>query len=108
MAGLLHDLLMAIAVAGRTCAGLAFVLAATQKSMHWRILPGVISNYRILPRWMNWPVSALLPPVEMLVGMGLLSALSYLAAVPIARRIGHRHAVDQGLLGLAAAKAEAS
>ena len=33
---------------------------------------------------------------------------SFADAVAIARRIGHRHAVDQGLQGLAAAKAEAS
>jgi hypothetical protein len=74
MAPMLHDLLAAVSVAGRTCAGLVFVLAATQKAMHWRILPGVISNYRLLPRWMNWPVAALLPPLEMVLGIALLSA----------------------------------
>ena len=74
MAPMLHDLLMAIAVAGRTCVGLIFLVAATQKARHWRILPGVIANYRLLPRWMNWPAAALLPPVEMLVAVGLLSA----------------------------------
>jgi tetratricopeptide (TPR) repeat protein len=36
------------------------------------------------------------------------SVAAFADAVAIARRIGHRHAVDQGLLGLAAAKAEAS
>jgi hypothetical protein len=74
MAGMLHDLLLAVWVAGRTCVGLVFVLAATQKAMHWRILPGVVSNYRLLPRALSWPVAALLPPVEALLGIGLLSA----------------------------------
>ena len=68
MAGMLHDLLAAASVAGRTGVGLVFLLAATQKAMHWRILPGVISNYRLLSRWMNWPVAALLPPLEMMSG----------------------------------------
>ncbi|HTI27094.1 MAG TPA: hypothetical protein VL652_39280, partial [Kutzneria sp.] len=36
------------------------------------------------------------------------SVAAFADAVAIARRIGHRHAVDQGLQGLAAAKAEAS
>jgi hypothetical protein len=74
MAPLLHDLLAAVSVAGRTGVGLVFVLAATQKAMHWRILPGVISNYRLLPRWMHWPVAVLLVPLEMVLGVTLLSA----------------------------------
>jgi hypothetical protein len=75
MAAALHDLLAAAAVAGRTCAGLVFVLAATQKAQAWRILPGVIANYRLLPRWMTGPAAALLPPVEMVLAILLLSAL---------------------------------
>ena len=50
-----------------------FLLAATQKAQHWRILPGVIANYRLLPRWIV-PVAALLPPLEMVVAILLLSA----------------------------------
>jgi hypothetical protein len=74
MAGLLHDLLVATSVAGRASVGLVFVLAATQKAMHWRFLPAVIANYRLLPRGMSGLVAALLPPVEMMLGIGLLSA----------------------------------
>lgn len=74
MAALLHDLWAAASVAGRTCVGLVFILAATQKAGHWRILPGVIANYRLLPRWMSWPVAALLPPAEMILAIALLSA----------------------------------
>jgi hypothetical protein len=74
MAALLHDLWAAASVAGRTGGGLVFMLAAIQKAAHWRILPGVIANYRLLPRWMNWPVAALLPPAEVILGIALLSA----------------------------------
>jgi hypothetical protein len=74
MAGMLHDLLAAASVAGRTCVGLVFLLAAVQKAGHWRILLGVIANYRLLPRWMAWPVAALLPPTEMILAILLLSA----------------------------------
>ncbi len=75
MGATLHDVLAAAAVAGRTCGGLVFLLAAVQKAQHWRILPGVIANYRLLPRWMNGPAAALLPPVEMVLAVLLLSAL---------------------------------
>lgn len=74
MAAMLQDLLAAASVAGRVCVGLVFLLAAMQKAMHWRILPGVISNYRLLPRGMAWPAAALLPPVEMILAILLLSA----------------------------------
>ena len=74
MAALLHDLWAAASVAGRTGVGLVFMLAATQKAMHWRVLPGVVANYRLVPRWMNWPAAALLPPAEMILGIALLSA----------------------------------
>lgn len=69
-----HALFGILSVAGRTCVGLVFLLAATQKSQHWKILSGVIANYRLLPRWMVWPAAALLPPVEMGVAILLLSA----------------------------------
>jgi hypothetical protein len=75
MAALLHDLWAAASVAGRTCVGLVFLMAAVQKAGHWRILPGVVANYRLLPRWMSWPVAALLPPAEMILSILLLSAL---------------------------------
>lgn len=74
MAALLHELLAAASVAGRTAVGLVFILAATQKAMHWRILSGVIANYRLLPRWAVWPAAALLPPAEMILAILLLSA----------------------------------
>ena len=69
-----QELLAAGEVAGRVCAGLVFVLAATQKAQHWRIFSAVLANYRLLPRALVTPAAALLPPVEMLVGILLLSA----------------------------------
>lgn len=69
-----HQLLAAISVAGQVCAGLVFLAAATQKASHWRILPGVIANYRLLPRWAVAPAASLLPPLEMILALLLLSA----------------------------------
>jgi len=71
-----HELLAALSVAGRVCAGLVFLAAAAQKAAHWRILPGVIANYRLLPRVLVDPAAALLPPLEMIVGVALLSAMA--------------------------------
>ena len=72
--GLEQQLLAAGSVAGRVCVGLVFILAATQKTQHWRVFSGVVANYRLLPRPLIGPVAALLPPLEMLVGILLLSA----------------------------------
>src|SRR5579872_5839182 len=74
MAGLAHELLAAASVAGRICVGLVFLLAGVQKGMHWRVLPGVIANYRLLPRGMEVPAAALLPPAEVVLAILLLSA----------------------------------
>jgi Methylamine utilisation protein MauE len=74
--GIEHQLLAIASVAGRVCVGLVFLLAAIQKVQHWRILTGVIANYRLLPRAGVGLASALLPPLEMLVGVLLLSAMA--------------------------------
>jgi uncharacterized membrane protein YphA (DoxX/SURF4 family) len=74
MDGIGHELWAVLSVAGRVCVGLVFVLAAVQKAQHWKLLSGVISNYRLLPRFAVPAVSALLPPVELTVGLLLLSA----------------------------------
>jgi hypothetical protein len=63
-----------MAEAGQVCVGLVFLLAAVQKVQHWRLLPGVIANYRLLPAWAVSPAAALLPPLELLLAIGLLSA----------------------------------
>jgi hypothetical protein len=69
-----HQLLVAISVAGQTCVALVFLAAGVQKILHWRILPGVIANYRLLPRLTVAPAAILLPPLEMILAILLLSA----------------------------------
>jgi hypothetical protein len=69
-----EELLTVMAEAGQVCVGLVFLLAAVQKVQHWRLLPGVIANYRLLPGWAVLPAAALLPPLELLLAIGLLSA----------------------------------
>jgi hypothetical protein len=61
-------------VAGQICVGLVFLLAAAQKVSHWRILRGVIANYRLLPSWAVMPATSLLPPLEMILAVLLLLA----------------------------------
>jgi hypothetical protein len=68
--------LATLSEAGRVCVGLVFLVAATQKAGHWRILFGVVANYRLLPRMMVVPAAALLPPLEMAVGLLLQSAMA--------------------------------
>jgi hypothetical protein len=87
MSALAHELFATTAVAGRICAGLVFVLAATHKAQHWRIFFGVVANYRLLPHVAVAPVASLLPPVELALGLLLLSAqarpLGELAAIAL-------------------------
>jgi hypothetical protein len=66
-------LLTMTAEAGRVSIGLVFMLAAVQKVQHWRLLPGVVANYRLLPGWVALPAASLLPPLELLLAVGLLS-----------------------------------
>jgi hypothetical protein len=68
------ELLTVAAEAGRVCIGIVFLLAAVQKARAWRLLPGVIANYRLLPGWAVLPAAALLPPLELLLAISLLSA----------------------------------
>jgi hypothetical protein len=68
------ELLTVAAEAGRVCIGIVFLLAAVQKARAWRLLPGVMANYRLLPGWAVLPAAALLPPLELLLAISLLSA----------------------------------
>lgn len=98
-----------IAIAGRTCVGLVFLLAAAQKLAHWRLLPGVMADYRLLPGWAIAPLAALLPPLELLLASALLLgqlrpwcalagiALLMLFAAAMARNVMRgRHHIDCG------------
>lgn len=64
--------------------GLLFIAAGLTKYRHRALLPGVIANYRLLPEALVAPVAALLPPVEILLGLLLLSGLAPRPVVTIA------------------------
>jgi len=68
-----NDLVMIAAVAGLVCTGLVFAMAGAQKLRHWAIVRGVIANYRLLPAPLVAPAAALLPPLEVVLGLLLLS-----------------------------------
>jgi hypothetical protein len=70
-------LLSMTAEAGRVAIGLVFMLAAVQKVQHWRLFPGVIANYRLLPGWLVVPAANLLPPLELMLAMALLSGQAH-------------------------------
>ena len=93
MVALAHELFATASVAGRICVGLVFVAAATHKAQHWRIFSGVVANYRLLPRALALPVAALLPPVELMLGLLLLSAqfrpFAEFAAIGLLALFGH-------------------
>jgi len=71
-----HDLAMILAVAGPVCAGLVFATAAAEKLRHRAVLRGVISNYRLLPDFAVAPVAALQAPVELVLGLMLLTGVA--------------------------------
>lgn len=68
--------------AGRVLLSATFVQAGLQKIRYRAQLPGVISNYRLLPAKLVPAVSWLLPPMELAIGIALPvpTATSALAA----------------------------
>ena len=84
MADFLPVFLSVLAIAGRICVGLIFCLAELGKLAHWRILPGVIANYRLLPRAALAPAALLLPPVELVLGAALIAGVMLGWAIPAA------------------------
>lgn len=81
---MLNELLSIAALAGRICAGLVFAVAALDKMLHWRVLEGVIGNYRLLPSFLVKPAAYILPPVELMVAAALLSGVVMMPAVAAA------------------------
>lgn len=80
------DLATALAICGGVGAvgnGLVFLMAGVAKLRNRRVFPGVVANYRLLPVALIGPVAAVLPVVEIGLGVALLAGLS-LAAVPAA------------------------
>jgi len=72
----MEEFLTTAGFAGRVCLGLVFVAAALQKMRYWKVLAGVIGNYRLLPEGLIKPATWLLPPVELILGLGLLAGAS--------------------------------
>jgi uncharacterized membrane protein YphA (DoxX/SURF4 family) len=64
-----------VALGVRTLVALIFLTAAYGKLRHGAAFQGVIANYRLLPEALVAPVAYLLPPVEALLGTGLLLGL---------------------------------
>ena len=60
-------------------AGLVFLVAGIDKLRHRALLPGVIANYRLLPAALVPPAAWLLPIVELLVAVALLTGSRLLA-----------------------------
>lgn len=59
---------------GAIGSGIVFVEAGLAKMRHRDLLPGVVANYRLLPEALVAPVAAILPPVELGLGFGLIAS----------------------------------
>jgi len=55
--------------------GIVFVEAGLAKLRHRELVPGVVANYRLLPDSLVAPVAALLPVVELGLGLGLVAGV---------------------------------
>ncbi len=60
-------------IAVRLFAALVFGAAAIGKMRHWQVFEGVIANYRVMPGPLVRPFAYLLPPLELLVAVGLVT-----------------------------------
>ncbi len=63
-----------MSVALRTLVALVFLTAAIGKMRHWLTFQGVLANYRLLPDALVAPIAYLLPPVEALLALALVTA----------------------------------
>ncbi|WP_420143357.1 MauE/DoxX family redox-associated membrane protein [Sphingobium sp.] len=97
----------ALALFGLTASlavGLLFLIAGVDQWRHRALLPGVIANYRLLPRRLLMPAARALPlaevatgaalliglhPLAVLTGMALLLLFAGAMAINIARGRGH-------------------
>ena len=89
--------------------GAIFALAAGSKLSAWQELPGVIRNFRLLPRGLVLPAALLLPVAEAAIAVGLqvpavrtaaalgaaLLLLAFAAALAISLQRGRRE-IDCG------------
>ncbi len=74
----------ALAICGGVAAvgnGLVFLTSGISKMRNYRVFPGVVANYRLLPAALVGPAAAALPVAEVLIGAALLAGLS-LSVIP--------------------------
>jgi uncharacterized membrane protein YphA (DoxX/SURF4 family) len=104
---LFQSALIETGLTGAIGTGIVFVEAGLAKVRHRDVLPGVIANYRLLPDALVAPSAAVLPIVELGLGLGLIggvfsggrpaAALLVLFAAAMAINIGRgRRAIDCG------------
>ncbi len=67
-----EQLLALSGLAASIAVGLFFLVAGIDQWRHRALLPGVIANYRLLPRRLIVPAARLLPVVEVATGAALL------------------------------------
>ncbi|WP_298194064.1 MauE/DoxX family redox-associated membrane protein [Novosphingobium sp.] len=75
--------LSVLGYAGAVGVGLVFLGAGQAKLRHTDLLGGVIANYRLLPTALVAPVAAVLPWLELVVGIGLMIGTWLFAPVAI-------------------------
>jgi hypothetical protein len=75
--------LIDIGLAGAIGTGIVFVEAGLAKLRHRDLVPGVVANYRLLPETVVAPVAALLPIVELGLGLGLIASVMTAGSVQL-------------------------
>ena len=96
----MHGALAPELIAIRVLLALVFIWAAAGKMRHWAAFEGVVANYRLLPQLAIRPWAYGLPPVEGVVGVGLLlpRAASWAATAAIALLVVFAVAMAANLL----------
>jgi len=71
----MNPILLETGLTGAFGAGIVFIEAGLAKLRHRDLLPGVVANYRLLPETLVAPFSAVLPVVELGLGLGLVASV---------------------------------
>jgi hypothetical protein len=71
----MSTILIETGLTGAIGSGIVFVEAGLAKLRNRELVPGVVANYRLLPDALVAPVAALLPAVELALGLGLMASV---------------------------------
>jgi hypothetical protein len=71
----MNTFLVETGLTGAIGTGIVFVEAGLAKLRHRDLVPGVVANYRLLPMAAVAPVAAMLPIVELTLGLGLIASV---------------------------------